>query len=579
MPSLPENRIARRALIGGTIVVGAGALYSLGKINASPFASEATSKNPTPTPEQVSTDILLTPEKSNVIELGEGVWKMQMAANYLMHEWQMDQEFVPAPASLWSGTNLFVRTNFQGVSELDPATGKEIWQWKPPEDGPNGAVALAADSERLLVLNNNKIYLLDAKTKKEVSVIAPRIIGLPKDKLVMYYRWPIRMDKNVIVISRGQTIEGTYDGFLVYDKNGNFLWESSGNTHERVLDFVDNTIIIGSDNNILLRDAKSGLMLTEPMTTTRGEDGSWTWARYEDFIFTTSITSMPYIQLNYDDGYSMYQRLSISKLNGEQLDPIDFTVGQLVKTLGGDTFCYDYCNLTFTNLEIYRGDDNDGNSHLFIWMMGPVDSTTFAHYLFILKMVDGGLVRDESEEESYIGPQFLLSKTSDGIFSVYADKYYYIDLKRDDSYQGNGSPILSVSIYNDEVNVREEDIFPAINALGQSGGSLIFANWNEEYSKEYKWGTPTVYAIIPSGDQKGKLSWKPVEIKTNALLKTVLREDSIWVIGESITRIDSRTGEVRPFAYIGVPPRHITDTGSFVFVETLDNQLVTFKTN
>lgn len=465
-----------------------------------------------------------TPEVTRIPEIKRGVlWKMPIAQNFLLSEGVKGAtEFYSRQSEVrgygLSGKGVLVRSEDGIIIEFELEAGLPLWKWSK-----RGAV-LASDRQRIFIQEEERprIYILDAASKSEINKVT--LEDMHPDLIKLRYRAPAYLTEKSFIRPLGSTVVGSghIDGFEVFDRDGQFWWSSDilqfgTRENQHIVDIVGNTLISTGEQSINLWKTSAGEITGEELLANFAVDrnyysGRTTFAYNKDFIVTAQV------------GKAALRELATGKRRWEMTTIEGFSPQNVYLSTTSGTIL----------LESARANSQ----------------TQLLEYLYLSLNLSGQLFGDRRTE---FGPRV--------IFAGETEKYDLV-------YESG--PGLLHAYSKEGASIWQNDEIVGINYLGQAANTLILANWDVQLSKKYEWGRPKIYGVDP---MTGKEAWPPVEIATkdNWALKTVMREGSIWVIGEQIVRINAKTGTSEVLAVIGNGVRNLTDTGDIAFFETEQN--------
>lgn len=518
------------------------------------------------------------PEKQEVAILKK--WETKIGSSFLLPE--TDSETQKVPNTLWIDNRFFTISGNGEVVEHDSKTGKILWQFGHP------SAILGAGQGRLLVVDSSlTVTLLDSGSKKTIRTIKPNIIQIPKEKLLRYWRWPARINENAIVVPRGRTIEGTNDGFIVYDLEGKFLWETPYGKEALIpLELIKDTIIAGGESDkIYLYEVKTGKKITE-IPAYRLSKGKWAYASADDYIF--SVSPGEFEDLN---SAIRMNRASITNLKGEQVYEDNFYTGLFLPTIPAwgaqytSIVCVSLCNLKIEKL--WASSFTIEQERVFFFFLTTKGDNEYALHGYSMEFRSDGQPIFEGGGTS--GNYLIIRSSYPAVFGEQGEFVWYslpdgkyIKISIEDIRRGKSpeSEHKSGEVWFFPTKDKEEPSvlsmppdMPFIDFLGISGDNFIFTNWSKRYYDKKRFGEPTVAGV----DRKTHQPQWQVRIPSDTLLHPVVREDAIFLFGESLTRVDAKTGRLKLLDYIGLPISQVIDTGSTVLVVTKDNRVIGYN--
>lgn len=488
-------------------------------------------------------------------------WELDTTGSPLLAGVLAAKSAPPAPTAIWTGSRLFSRNAAGHVVEINPKTGKVLWE------GESGAL-LAADKQSVAVVTipDFSILLLDVASKKQVARIKPDI-PLSPTQLAEYYRWPGYLLGNKIIVPHVEIAMGTTTGFTMWDRTGKKLGEQAG----EIIDVFDTTLVVGSENEIYLFDTIRASKQQVLPAHRSGATGKWAYARAEKYVAAISPPRP------YNGGQEFTLTVADLTTNGE-IFKTPLRPGRFDQTVSKSAIaCILHCKVNLDQLQmtLMPSESQPNRRNLYMWASAFISGSGIndpeGGFATELDLDAGKLRGGDPPQWGVLPTRFYLGGDNTGVmFSYLPDSGTTYDFLEKPFTFGNSKDtkkLLHISIQpGKSVPPRHFPVenVPAAAYLGESGEHLIFASWNEQISPKAEGG---ILAISGVNSETGK-SWStPLNFKTTRLPGVIVRPSQIIVVGDSAVRIDPKSGQVSLLASIGKQAQSVFDTGEVILIE------------
>lgn len=471
-------------------------------------------------------------------------------------------------------TDVIFARNSQGFIVEIGKDQKTKWESSVP------GIPLAADNERLVALmsTDNLIHIFDTKTKKEIGKVESEY-PLPQDKLPSQYKETPKIFGNLIVIPHGETIMGTNDGFAVYDKNtASKLWSTPKNAPYDFLDATSDTIIAGNRNRALTLFAQDGRLIAE-IPASRNKNNQWVWNKIGDTILTVE-NEKP------NQNGVINSKLWVHTTTGREIARKEFIPGWTTYFIRQPNIpvCESLCKpIEHISINRYPIRGDSGEVKYFISLEVDKDNKGWGYFFFFWNP-------KESTLQATAGGDFLVTtdryieEGKEGVASYYyvnstITGYPYMRMPYTQDIRGLGKKrYLALRPWNWPQTAESWSIYNDVEGLemvGKVGENFIFTNWNRQSGEKVP-GTYKIYGINPDKNRQAPIwVWDSRrDSKNTAPLQLIIKENGIFVFGESLLKLNPATGDPELKGVVDGKIKAVVDMGNIALVETTDSRFL-----
>lgn len=424
---------------------------------------------------------------------------------------------------------------------------------------PSRGVILGANEQTVVVALNKDIPIIEI-VDLALNKVTGRIEGNPNipKKLL----WPAFIHEDVVLIPEEKTVLGTYDKVTAYDFAGKKLWETESGENHHLMAATHGFAVTVTNEELLTRNIQTGE--TELLEVPRiKSDSPWTFTIKDNFLFVAAMVDLLYAE----GGYTIKQ--DILRVKNEpariiNVKLVDLTTKDVFREqlvsgvivndpITKKPFCAQHCSVNLDRImlsiydfphfrEVRRQNERTlellvSEKTLDLKLQTQISRNVFveASLVFSLDQKEFVLVQDVSETN--------IPTIEQGSGITPTGEYFHWHSLQD------GRLTLAIPVKY-VINDKNEKIVTSENLgyyflktpphfLGRIGENHIFTSWDTKKDSNST-ARKFIHAVNPQQDNKNPIWSKDLE--TSQKLQAVIINNQIYIAGESLLEIDTKTG-------------------------------------